>query len=201
MSTDDLAALAANLQGKTTPSRTAPPAKTADKPAPPAKPAAPLAPADEKADADGADNPVDETAPVEVEQSQGADVEVKKPRKAVARKPAASSSSASGAPNLGAGLAAMPSAGDLLQVRTQPPSTGEWMNRLMDTGQYALDCRRGDIMGAVLVIAMLNSDDVVALLEAWRGIPTDPIKAMVWELWKNSEEKRKEEVVQVVDQE
>lgn len=78
-------------------------------------------------------------------------------------------------------------AGDLLQVRVQPPGVGEWANNVINGASFAFNCSKGHIMGALLLIARSRPDEFATLLEEWAGEPTEQIRQMVWQQLKDNE--------------
>jgi hypothetical protein len=82
-------------------------------------------------------------------------------------------------------------AGDLVQVRVQPPELGGWMNELLDSVAFAFNVRRGDVAGAVFGLVRGHFDEFVAVMEAWTGgPPTDRARLGVWRLLQQDEAER-----------
>lgn len=92
-------------------------------------------------------------------------------------------------------MAPLQSAGDLVQVRVQPPSVGEWFNEFLQQAEFALGIRKGDVAGAILLIARMHSDELFDLLERFAGAPTVKAKRIVWEALIAEEQERHPTVV------
>lgn len=72
--------------------------------------------------------------------------------------------------------------GDLVQARVQPPDIGELTNNLIDNLTFCFRTTRGAALGAVLLVALDNFDQLVELMETWRGEPSDATRHMVWQV-------------------
>lgn len=199
MSASDLEEVAANMTADSTPSDTGANATGRRRP-PPSR----NSKADSKS-ADASDKAPDAADEDVAEDTTTNDTAPPAPPKANNAPATTTSRAMTRTTSAAAASAAMPTqnkAGDLVQVRVQPPHVGAWLNNLIDAGQFAFSTTQGTIAGAVLLIAQQHSDEIVRLLETWGGdaMEADEMRGMLWEVWKAKERKRRAQAgVQVID--
>jgi hypothetical protein len=196
----DLSKLAAKMTG-TTPTSTPPSAGTT-KAAPPPPPraakqvASPVGDAaKDEAPGDGEDSAVVDAESVDADETQREDTQ-QSPASVPATTTVKTVSHRSTARAAAQAMAPRVEAGDLVQVRVQPPELGTWINQLLDGACFAYDTRRGDIAGALFVLIRNHIGEFFQVMEEWgKGEPEEFVRRQVWTMLKRAEAERDTGVV------